>query len=310
MNLIRDVHKHLSQSVIMIGNFDGVHIGHQQLIHALITASHELKIPSVLLTFEPNPSEFFPSKTPLARLMRFCEKWRCVQNYGIDYFYCMRFNALLANLSPDDFVKKILVDQLGAKKIIIGDDFRFGAKRAGDVETLKTLGKKYGFEVDAIPQAMHNGERISSTRIRNAVKQGDFKTAEALMGRPFTLSGKVSYGSQLGRQLGYPTANIHLNRKHVPMMGIFVVRVHGLSEKLLEGVASIGYRPTFNGKQILLEVHLFDFDELIYGRFITVEFLHKIRDEVKFETVSELIAQIADDVVIAKRFFLRGLSGA
>ncbi len=303
MNLMRDTHKHLSQSVIMIGNFDGVHIGHQQLIHALMSASKELKIPSVLLTFEPNPSEFFPSKVPLTRLMRFSEKWRCIQNYGIDYFYCMRFNALLANLSPDDFVKKILIDQLGAKKIIVGDDFRFGAKRAGDVDTLKTLGKKYGFEVDALPQAMHDGERISSTRIRNTVKQGDFKTAEALMGRPFTLSGKVSYGSQLGRQLGYPTANIHLHRQHVPLMGIFVARVHGLSEKPLEGVASIGYRPTFNGKQILLEVFIFNFNDMIYGRSITVEFLHKIRDEVKFESIPELILQIDNDVKLAQDYF-------
>lgn len=304
MMLLRDTSKQLSQSVVMLGNFDGVHIGHQQLIHALMTASHELKIPSVLLTFEPNPSEFFPSKTPLARLMRLSEKWRCVQNYGIDYFYCMRFNALLANLSPDDFVKKILVDQLGVKKIIVGDDFRFGAKRAGDVETLKTLGKKYDFEVDALPQAMHNGDRISSTRIRDAVKQGDFETAAALMGRPLTLSGKVSYGSQLGRQLGFPTANIHLHRKQVPMMGIFVVRVHGLQEKPLQGVASIGYRPTFNGKQILLEVFIFDFSEMIYGRRITVEFLHKIRDEVRFESVPELILQMQDDVSVARKYFM------
>lgn len=303
MNLIRDAQKHLSQSVIMIGNFDGVHIGHQQLIHALMSASQKLKIPSVLLTFEPNPSEFFPSQTPLARLMRFSEKWRCIQNYGIDFFYCMRFNALLANLSPDDFVKKILVDQLSAKKVIIGDDFRFGAKRAGSVETLKSLGKKYDFEVEALPQAMHNGERISSSRVRNAVKQGDFETAEALTGRPFTLSGKVSYGSQLGRQLGYPTANIHLRRKHVPMMGIFIVQVHGLRDEPLKGVASIGYRPTFDGKKILLEVHLFDFDEMIYGRLITVEFLHKIRDEVKFESIPELVLQIEEDVRVTKKYF-------
>lgn len=308
MKLIRDASKPLSHSVITIGNFDGVHIGHQQLIHALIVASHTLKIPSVLLAFEPFPIEFFSSAVPTpvptsTRLMRFSEKWRCVQNYGIDFFYCMRFNALLANLSPDDFVKNTLVDQLGAKKIIIGDNFRFGAKRAGNVDTLKTLGKKYGFEVDALPQAMHNGDRISSTRVRQAVAQGDFEMVAALTGRPFTLSGKVSYGSQLGRQLGFPTANIHLRRKHVPMMGIFVVCVHGLYEQPLKGVASIGYRPTFDGKKILLEVHLFDFDEMIYGRFITVEFLHKIRDEVKFESVPELILQIDSDVRIAKQYF-------
>ncbi|MCX7125961.1 MAG: bifunctional riboflavin kinase/FAD synthetase [Gammaproteobacteria bacterium] len=308
MQLIRDSSYVLPKSIVTIGNFDGVHLGHQQLIKTLAQDAHALNCPSVLLTFEPNPIEYFAPLNPAARLMRFSEKWTVVKSFGVDYFYCARFNAALAKLSAEDFVKTILVDQLHAKKVIIGDDFRFGAKRLGDVELLKSLGKKYGFDVEAIPQLMHEGERISSTRIRHAVFQGDFEKVKSMTGRSFMLSGKVSYGNQIGRTLGFPTANIYLRRKKVPMMGIFIVRVHGLNNKILPGVASIGYRPTFNGKQIILEVFLFNFDEIIYGRRLTVEFLEKIRDEEKFESVDELVVQIASDVEIAKRYFLHTIT--
>lgn len=303
MILIRDPFTSKMNSVITIGNFDGVHIGHQKLINTLIAASHEFKLPSVLVTFEPNPIEFFMPNAPMPRLMRFSEKWNFVKQYGVDYFCCLKFNEALAHLSAEDFVKKILVDQLGAKKIIVGDDFRFGAKRLGDIEVLKSLGKKYGFTVDALSQSMYENTRISSSRVRDALKQGDFKKVPALINRTFSLTGKVAYGAQIGRQLGYPTANIHLHRKQVPLMGIFIVRVHGLDNKIYQGVASVGYRPTFNGKQILLEVFIFDFDALIYGKKITVEFLEKIRDEAHFDSISELIVQIEKDVEIAKQYF-------
>lgn len=304
MKLIRDPLSHSLQSVVTIGNFDGLHKGHQQLVAALRDSAAKLRLSSVLLTFEPNPVEFFSLGSSLARLMRFSEKWRSLEAEDIDYFYCMRFNAALASLSPLDFVKTILVDQLGAKKVIVGDDFHFGAKRAGDVYTLAALGEQYGFEVQAVPQAMHEGERISSSRVRKAVQAGDFEKVSELTSRSFSISGKVAYGSQIGRQLGYPTANIHLHRKQAPLMGIFVARVYGLGGDPLAGVASVGYRPTFNGKQVLLEVHLFDFNEVIYGRHITVEFLHKIRDEVKFESVPELVLQIEDDVEVARQYFM------
>lgn len=303
MKLIRDPFQHPMQSVVTIGNFDGVHKGHQTLIHALMAASHELKLPSVLLTFEPNPTEFFSPQFLMPRLMRLSEKWAVIKKYGIDYFYCLRFNAALATLSAEDFVKKILVDQLHAKKIIVGDDFRFGAKRVGDIALLKILGEKYDFTVDALPQWVYDNERISSTRVRNSLKIGDFETVCALTGRPFYLTGKVAHGDQIGRQLGFPTANIHLRRKQVPLMGIFVVRVHGLRDAALPGVASIGYRPTFNGKKIVLEVFLFDFNEMIYGKKITVEFLSKIRDELHFDSVDELVVQIEKDVVFAREYF-------
>ncbi|MCX7120720.1 MAG: bifunctional riboflavin kinase/FAD synthetase [Gammaproteobacteria bacterium] len=303
MQLIRDLSHALTKSIVTIGNFDGVHKGHQLLLNTLITDARQLNLPSVLLTFEPNPAEFFSPDKPIARLMRFSEKWNEVKKAGVDYFYCARFNNALAKLSAEEFVKTILVDQLHAEKIIVGDDFRFGAKRLGDVALLKILGKKYHFSVDAMPQLMHDHVRISSSRIRDALKKGDFKTVSVLANRPYTLSGKVSYGNQIGRTLGFPTANIYLSRQQVPMMGIFIVRVHGLNNAILPGVASIGYRPTFDGKQIILEVFLFDFDELIYGCHITVEFLEKIRDEEKYESIDALVVQIKKDVAIAKKYF-------
>lgn len=303
MKLIRDLQQFSTPTIVTIGNFDGVHKGHQTLIEALMTASCELKLPSVLLTFEPNPVEFFSPQAQMPRLMRFSEKWQVIEKYGVDYFCCLRFNAALANLSAEDFVKKILVDQLRAKKIIIGDDFRFGAKRRGDAALLKSLGKTYGFTVDALPQSLYQNNRISSTRVRDALKTGDFETVSALTGRSFCLTGKVAYGDQIGRKIGFPTANIHLQRKQVPLMGIFVVLVHGLRDHALSGVASVGYRPTFNGKKIVLEVFLFDFDETIYSQRITVEFLFKIRDELYFNSVDELIVEIKKDVAVAKAYF-------
>src|SRR3990167_1313483 len=273
MFLLRDTSHTLPASVVTIGNFDGVHLGHQRLIEMLCLSARQLQLPSVVLTFHPHPSEYFHKDKPAARLMRFREKWKALEPYEIDYLYVARFNAALAKLSAEEFIQKILVDQLQAKKIIVGDDFQFGAKRLGNVALLKALGRKYGFEVEALTQTMHERERISSSRIREALRQNEFMTVRTLSGRAYTLSGKIAYGNQIGRTLGFPTANIHLRRKQVPMMGIFVVRVFGLSQAPLPGVASVGYRPTFNGKEILLEVHLLDFDKIIYGKRLTVEFI-------------------------------------
>lgn len=290
-------------SVVTIGNFDGLHIGHQRLLKTLKDAASAVSLPSVLLTFEPNPKEFFSKNTPAPRLMRFYEKWLVIDEYDIDYVYCLRFNAALAALSPEAFVQSVLVGELGAKTVIVGDDFHFGAKRAGNAQSLKVLGEKYGFGVQALSQSLYLDERISSSRVRSALEIVDFKAVADMTGRPYRLSGRVAYGNQLGRQLGYPTANIHLHRRQVPLMGIFVVQVYGLSEKPLPGVASLGYRPTFAGKEVILEVHLFDFDQVIYGRRIQVEFLQKIRDEIKFNDVSSLILQMDNDALIAKSFF-------
>lgn len=303
MKLIRDPHSQAIQSVVTIGNFDGVHLGHQKLMTELVAAAKTFQLPSVLLTFEPHPIEFFQKMQAIARIMRFSEKWRAVSHYAIDYFYCLRFNAALSNLSAEAFVQTILVQQLGVKKVIIGDDFQFGAKRLGTVDLLKKMGEQYGFEVQAISQLMDQSDRISSTRIRTALSQGDFQTVLSLTHQPFCLSGRVAYGNQIGRQLGFPTANIYLQRKQVPLMGVFIVRVHGLQGRVLAGAASIGYRPTFGGKQVLLEVHLLDFNETIYGKPITVEFIQKIRDEWYFESVEALIAKMQEDVQIARDYF-------
>ena len=305
MKLIRFPLKQKIQSVVTIGNFDGVHIGHQRLIDAVMSASCELNCASVLLTFEPHPTEFFAPQSPAPRIMRLSEKWHTVKALGIDYFCCLKFDATLAQLSAEDFIKKIVVGQLGAKKIIVGDDFRFGAKRMGDVALLKSLSKQYGFEVEAISQSLYEADRVSSSRVRDALFEGDFKMVYALTKRPFCLTGHVAYGDAIGRQLGYPTANIHLHRKQVPLMGIFIVRIHGVLAHPLSGVASIGYRPTFEGKKILLEVYIFDFNETLYGKKITVEFLEKIRDEKQFDSVPELIEQIEKDVAIGKNYFNR-----
>lgn len=305
MKLIRGPHPFTqpTYTVATIGNFDGIHIGHQKLIQQLLHISHQCKLPSVLLTFEPHPQDFFSPNAPTPRLMRFREKWKKLLPYSIDYLYCLRFHAALANQSPEQFVEKILVNALHIKAVVIGDDFRFGAKRQGDTALLKTLGEKFGFAVHVLPEVIYQDKRVSSSRVREALKQGDFDLVYALTGGAFFLSGKIIGGEKRGRQLGFPTANIFLHRKQTPLMGIFVARVFGIAAHPIHGVASIGYRPTFNGKNILLEVHLFDFNQHIYGQQVSVEFLKKIREEEKFNSSTELIQQMEKDVYMAKDYF-------
>lgn len=293
----------LVKSVVTIGNFDGLHKGHQDLMTRLISLSERYDCPSVLLTFRPHPRAFFSKGQVLPSVMRFREKWEMISQSGVDVMAVARFNDKLANLSPEAFVKEVLVDALGAKAVVVGDDFRFGAKRGGDIATLKGFGRQYGFEVIAMPQKMHVGQRISSSRVREALLIGDFGLSELLTGRQYQVTGHVAYGNQMGRRLGYPTANIFVDRKKPPLMGIYVVAVKGLGSTLLPGVASVGYRPTFGGKQLLLEVHLFDFDQTIYGTLITVVFLEKIRDEVQFEQVEDLVLQMDKDAAHGRRFF-------
>lgn len=295
--------KTLSQSVVTIGNFDGLHKGHQALIDRLKMLSKQKACPSVILTFRPHPRAFFAKNQLLPSVMRFREKWETINQLGVDILAIARFNHKIASLSPEAFVKEVLVDALGVKAVVVGDDFRFGAKRAGDISVLEALGVQYGFEVVAMPQTMHAGKRISSSRVREALYSGDFELNRLLTNRPYQVSGHVAYGSQMGRRLGYPTANIFVDRKKPPLTGIFVVQVRGLGDTVIPGVASVGYRPTFGGKQLLLEVHLFDFDQTIYGALITVEFLKKIRDELQFDRVEDLIHQMDHDAEIARDFF-------
>ena len=306
MELIRGLQNIRSKHcgcVATIGNFDGVHLGHQAVLGQLAEKAAELNLPTTLITFEPQPMEYFaPDKVP-ARLTRFREKILALQRYSVDRVCCLSFNDKLAKLSAEDFIEKVLVDKLGVRYLVVGDDFRFGANRSGTFEMLVAAGKKYGFQVVSMHTFEINAERVSSTRIRASLQKGEMAYAEQLLGRRYRMSGRVAHGEKLGRELGFPTANIHLHRHASPIQGIFVVEVFGLDEEPLQGVASIGTRPTVNETKALLEVYLFNFNQDIYGRHIQVSFLKKLRDEEKFDSLDELIEQIQMDVEQAQAYF-------
>ena len=306
MELIRGLQNIRSKHcgcVATIGNFDGVHLGHQAVLGQLAEKAAELALPTVLITFEPQPMEYFvPDKVP-ARLTRFREKILALQRYSVDRVCCLSFNDKLAKLSAEDFIEQVLVEKLGVKYLVVGDDFRFGLNRAGTFETLVEAGKKYGFQVVSMHTFEIDAERVSSTRIRSALEKGDMAGAEKLLGRRYRMSGRVAHGEKLGRELGFPTANIHLHRHASPVQGIFVVEVFGLDQEPIQGVASVGTRPTVNETKALLEVFLLDFNQDIYGRHIQVSFLKKLRDEEKFDSLDELIKQIQLDVEQAQAYF-------
>lgn len=306
MELIRGLQNIRSEHhgcVATIGNFDGVHLGHQAVLGQLAEKAAELRLPTVLITFEPQPMEYFiPDKVP-ARLTRFREKMQALQRYSVDRVCCLSFNDKLANLSAQDFIEQVLVEKLGVKYLVVGDDFRFGQNRAGTFEMLKEAGKEHGFQVVSMHTFEIDAERVSSTRIRHALEKGEMTNAEKLLGRSYRMSGRVAHGEKLGRELGYPTANIHLHRQASPIQGIYVVEVFGLEQEPLQGVASIGTRPTINETKALLEVFLFDFNQDIYGRHIQVSFLKKLRDEEKFDSLEELTQQIQLDVEQAQAYF-------
>lgn len=289
--------------VATIGNFDGVHLGHQAVLGQLAEKAAELNLATALITFEPQPMEyFFPDKVP-ARLTRFREKIFALQRYSVDRVCCLSFNDALAKLSAEDFIQQVLVDKLGVKYLVVGDDFRFGANRIGTFDMLVEAGKMHGFQVVSMHTFEIDAERVSSTRIRVALEQGDMSGAEKLLGRRYRMSGRVAHGEKLGRELGFPTANIHLHRQASALQGIFVVEVFGLDSEPLQGVASVGTRPTVNETKALLEVFLLDFDQDIYGRYIQVSFLKKLRDEEKFNSLDELKKQIQMDVEQAQAYF-------
>jgi riboflavin kinase/FMN adenylyltransferase len=289
--------------VLTVGNFDGVHQGHQAVIQVLQQQANRLQLPSGVMLFEPHPQEFFLQEKAPVRLMRLREKIKILKDLSVDRIICLRFNEQLAIMEAETFVQEILVQKLGVRSLIVGDDFRFGKGRQGDFASLKKSGKQFGFEVHATPTVLFEGERIGSSRIRNALKEGDFSLATRLLTRPFTLSGRVIQGDQRGRLLGFPTANIALHRLASPLTGVFIVHVHGLGEKPLNAVANCGKRPTVNGVKDLLEVHLLDFNRDIYGQRLTIEFLKKIRDEEKFSSLDSLKKQIAADIIVAKSHF-------
>ncbi len=289
---------------VTIGNFDGLHRGHQAMLARLKEEASRRGLPSCVLTFEPHPREFFsPAQAP-ARLSSLREKSGLIEAAGIDRLHVCRFDRRFSSLSPDDFIQQILVNALDARWLLVGDDFRFGAKRAGDFALLKEAGARLGFEVESLATVNVAGRRASSTAVREALAAGDMGHAAELLGRPYSISGHVMHGDKLGRQIGFPTANIQLQHNRPPLSGIFAVEVCGLNGTPLKGVASLGTRPTVheNGKPTL-EVFIFDFRDDLYGRRLRVDFLKKLRDEEKYPDLDALIAQINRDVDNARAFF-------
>jgi len=288
---------------LTIGNFDGVHRGHQAMLARLTEAALDLRLPSAVLTFDPHPREFFAKGKAPPRLSRLRQKLEVFRAFGIARTIVARFDEQLAAMTPEAFIDDVLVRRLDARWVLVGDDFRFGRARAGNLAVLRAHAKS--FSVEGMGTVAVDTQRASSTAVREALAAGNLVRAGALLGRPYTIGGRVAHGQKLGRSLGFPTANIPL--KHPPpLTGIFAVRVHGLGVVPCTGVASIGVRPTIeHDGQPRLEVFLFDFDESIYGRRVTVEFVHKLREEEKYETLDALTRQIRADVVQARDYFAR-----
>jgi riboflavin kinase/FMN adenylyltransferase len=290
--------------VVTIGNFDGVHLGHQALLQCVVAKARALQVPSLVITFEPHPFEFFSGDNPtVSRLTRLREKFSALAKTGIDYVLIIPFNQLFADQSASDFVTEFLNKKLQPVHVVVGDDFHFGRKRQGNFSLLTELGQQHGFTTESMPTLTMVDERVSSTRIRKALQAGEHKLANELLGRPYSKQGRVRHGNQLGRQWGFPTANIYLHRALAPVMGIYAVLVHGLGDKPLPGAANLGVRPTVDGTTALLEVHLLDFNQQIYGRYVEVEFCEKLRDEVRYANIELLKEQIAKDVAASRDYF-------
>ena len=295
--------------VLSIGNFDGVHLGHQQILARLINKSIELGLPSVVMLFEPQPREFFAKKTGdltacnvPARLMRLRDKLKYLEKSGVDFVLCVRFSERFAKLTAEEFIQDLLVKQLKVRYLSVGDDFRFGAKRVGDYHTLQEAGKTFDFTVEESHTHSFEQDRISSSLIRELLQKDKLALVEKLLGKPYSIAGRVAHGNKLGRTIGFPTANIMLNRLVVPIHGVYAVKVE-TKTGTYQGIANIGNRPTINGTKPLLEVHIFDFNRAIYGEAIEVSFIKKLRNEVKFSNFEALKQQIEKDKQQAVEFF-------
>jgi len=309
MELIRGLHNMRPRHrgcVVTIGAFDGVHLGHQAVIRHLLQKSAELAVPSVVIVFEPLPREYFAPIEAPARIMSFREKFFALQALGVDRLLRLRFNEQLRTMSAQQFLDDIFVGGLGVRYIVLGDDFRFGNDREGDLEFIREQGCRYGYRAGPTPTESIGGERVSSTRIRSALEAADFAEAERLLGRPYSISGKVIYGRQLGQTIGAPTANLELRRLRAPLSGVYAVEVSGAGLEAAWGVANVGVRPTIDDSiKANLEVHLLDREIGLYGQHIEVTFRHKLRDEQKFETMEELMLNIARDIDDTRDWFVR-----
>lgn len=294
---------------LTIGNFDGVHLGHRALLARVVEAARHLGVDAAVMTFEPHPREFFAQMRgdnhhAPARVANLRDKLQALAETGVDRVIVERFNARFASLSPQAFIEEILVTGLQVKWLIVGDDFCFGAKRAGDFALLSEAGRHFGFAVVSLNSVLHDQVRISSSALRAALHAGNFPHARQLLGHPFSLSGRVLHGKKLGRTIGFPTLNLRIAHKRPALSGIFIVQVHGLGPQPLPAVASLGVRPTVedNGR-VLLEVHIFEFAAQCYGKLIRVEFLRKLRDEEKYVDLPTLRRAIAADAQAARDFF-------
>jgi riboflavin kinase/FMN adenylyltransferase len=309
MELIRGLHNLRPRHrgcVATIGAFDGVHLGHQAVLRHLLDKAAEFALPSTIIVFEPLPREYFsPIESP-ARIMSFREKFQELRYEGVDRLLRIRFNDGLRSMSAQEFVDQVFVDGLGVRYVVLGDDFRFGSDRQGDYEFIREQGARYGYEAQPTPTETLEGERVSSTRIREALEAADFPLAEKLLGRPYSIAGKVVYGRQLGKTIGTPTANLELRRLRAPLSGVYTVEVSGNALDRAIGVANVGVRPTVDDSiKANLEVHLIDREVHLYGQHIEVAFRHKLRDERKFDSVEELQQNIARDIQMTRDWFTR-----
>jgi riboflavin kinase / FMN adenylyltransferase len=308
MELVRGLHnvdRAARGCVLTIGAFDGIHRGHQEMIRVLRTIAATQRLPAALLSFEPTPREFFARATPPARLTRFREKYAALDHYGVQRFVCLRFDSALRSMSADEFISQVLVDALGARHIVVGHDFKFGRNMAGSVETLRAAGPAAGFAVTEVPPFEIDGERVSSSLVRAALEAGDMAHATRLLGRPYRMTGRVVEGAKLGRKLGFPTANLRPQRRATPLAGVFAVRVSGGGLQNAPGVASLGTRPAVNGKELLLEAHVFDFDGDLYRQTLHVDFIARLRDELWFPDMDRLVEQMKLDAARAREILSR-----
>jgi riboflavin kinase / FMN adenylyltransferase len=303
MELVRGLHN-ISQRhrgcILTVGNYDGVHLGHQQMIGALKARAAELRSAATVLVFEPSSKEFIDPDGAPPRLTRWREKCIALASHGVDRLVTLRFDECMRAMTPRSFVDELIVARLGTRHMVVGNDFRYGSNAEGTIESLRAAGQARGFGVEQIAPFVFDGVRVSSTAVRERLERADFPGAAGLLGRPYRMLGRVVHGRQLGRALGFPTANMRLMRRKPPLWGILAVRAYGIASRGLPGVASLGTRPTVNGTEPLLEVHVFDFSGDLYGRAIEVEFVAKLRNEVKFDSLDAMIVQMKVDASQAR----------
>lgn len=303
VELIRGLHNLRAQHrgcVLTIGAFDGIHLGHQEMIRIVREQAARCSATAALLSFEPTPREFFAKGAAPARLTRLRERVEALRRYGIERFICARFDQRLRSMDADAFIRNVLFEALGVKHVVVGHDFKFGRNMSGTVATLREYGAELGFGVTEVAPVTVDGERVSSSRVRTTLGCGDLQTAARLLGRPYRMTGKVVHGGKLGRTLGYPTANLRLHRRTTPLSGIFATRVTGAGLQNAPAVASLGTRPTVDGRELLLEVHVFDYSGDLYGRYLHVDFVARLRDELRFPDLDALTRQMHADAAQAR----------